>query len=181
MRSGRLPGLRFHDHAARAATLIDLVLERRISRNAIGELVASPALTGNAATDKMLTHVEQHPGSSIHDILAKAPVRMAHFLDTADRQHRWYSSRPRISRDEAEVERQRLDRAVGGNIDSPQTAALLMLAEALRLVAQTEPENVLGECGEAAWVVEECVEYLRLLRHKYDMIVAAGSAGSGGS
>jgi hypothetical protein len=160
--------------------LIDLVLWRRISRAATGELIVSATPTGNPVADKMLAHIDRHPGSTTRDILAKAPGRMAHFVDTVDLNLHWYSRRPRIGRHEAEAERQRLDRAAAGDIDSPRTAALAMLADALRLVALTQPENVLGECGQAAWIVEECVDYLRLVRYRYELVVAAGSIGSGG-
>jgi hypothetical protein len=172
-----LPGLRFHDHAARAAVLIDLVLWRRISRAATGELIISTTPTGIPVADKMLAHIDRHPDSTTRDILANAPGRMANFLDAADLNRPWYSRRPRIGQHEADAERQRLDRAAAGDIDSPRTAALAMLADALRLVALTQPENVLGECGEVAWIVEECVDDLLLVRYRYELVVAAGSIG----
>lgn len=180
MPSGRLPGLRFHDHAARAAILIDLVLWPRISRTATGQLINSTTPTGYAAADKMLAHIERHPGGTTSDILAKAPGRMAHLVHTSDVNLHWYSKRPRIGKQETHAERQRLDRAAAGDIDSPETAALAMLADALQLVALTQPENVLGECGEAAWMVEECVDYLLQVRYRYELGAAAGSAGGGG-
>jgi hypothetical protein len=177
--SGRLPGLRIHDHAARAAILIDLALWHRVSRAATGALIVSTTPTGHPTADRMLAHIDRHPGSTSHDILAKAPGRMAHFLDTTGQDLHWYSRRPRIGRHEADVERQRLARAAAGDIDSPRTAALAMLADTLRLVALTQPENVLGECGEAAWIVEECVDYLLLVRYRGELGVAAGSIGTG--
>lgn len=178
--SGRLPGLRIHDHAARAAALIDLALWRRISRADNGELIISTTPTGNAVADKLLAHIDRHPGGTTRDVLAKAPGRMSHFLGTTDLNRRWYSRSPRIARDDIGAERQQLDRAAAGDIDSPRTAALALLADVLRIVELSEPETVLAECGEAAWIVEECGEYLLVVRYRYELGAAAGSVGSGG-
>jgi hypothetical protein len=178
--SGRLAGLRFHDHAARAATLIDLVLWRRINRASTGELVISTTPTGNTVADRMLAHIDRHPDSTTDDILAKAPGRMAHFVDDAGPERSWYSRTPRIPDHEVAAERRRLERAATGDIDSPRTAALAMLADALQLIALSQPENVLRECGEAAWIVEDCVDYLLLVRYRYELGTAAGSVGGGG-
>jgi hypothetical protein len=180
LRSGRLPGLRFHDHAARAAVLIDLALWRRISRADTGELIISTTPTGSPVADKMLGHIDRHPASTIRDILARAPGRMSHFLHTPDLNRHWYSRSPRIGQSEVDAERQRLDRAVAGDIDSPRTAAFALLADALRIVELTEPQTVLAQCGEAAWIVEECIDYLLLVRYRCELGVAAGSVGSGG-
>jgi hypothetical protein len=54
-----------------------------------------------------------------------------------------------------------------------------MLAEALRLVTLSEPENILGECGEAAWIVMECVDYLSVVRYRFELVVAAGRTSNG--
>lgn len=180
LQSGRLAGLRLHDHAARAAILIDLVLWRRVTRAMTGELVVSTTPTGNSGADRMLAHIHRHPDSTIRDILAHAPGRMTHFLDEARPKRRWYFRRPRIPVHEVAAERRRLDRAAAGDIDSPRTAALALLADALQLVALSQPENVLGECGEAAWIVEECVDYLLLVRYRYELGSAAGRIGGGG-
>jgi hypothetical protein len=143
-------------------------------------LIISATPTGNPVADKMLAHIDRHPARTTREILAKAPGRMAHFLNTADLNCHWYSRSPRIARHEVEAERQRLDRAAAGDIDSPRTAALALLADALRIVELTEPQTVLGECGEAAWIVEECIDYLLLVRYRCELGVAAGSIGSGG-
>ncbi len=64
-------------------------------------------------------------------------------------------------------------------IDTPRTAAVAMLADALRLITLTEPERVLGECGEAVWIVEDCMSYLKLVRYRYELVVAAGNSSPG--
>lgn len=177
--SGRLPGLRFHDHGARAAVLIDLALWRRIRRAATGEWIISTTPSGTPPADKMLAHLERYPESTTRDLLAKGPGRMAHFVDARGPSPRRQLRRPRIDQHETAAERQRLERAAAGDIDAPQTAALAMLADALRLIELTDPEGVLGQCGEAAWMVKECVDYLILLRLRYDLANAVGSIGSG--
>jgi hypothetical protein len=156
--------------------MIDLVLWRRVSRDGAGRLIVSTATTGVASADKMLAHIARHPGTMTGDILATAPGRMADFVDGADTRRRRFTA-PRIAFHLAEAERRHLDRTVTGDIDSPRSAALAMLADALRLVSLAEPATVLGACGEAAWMVEECIDYLLLVRYKYELVVAAGSAG----
>lgn len=178
--SGRLPGLRFHDHGARAAALIDLVFWRRVSRAASSALVTSTTPTGVPAADKILGYIERHPTSTADEVLAKAPGRMADFLPTATTTRHWYPRRPRIDPGQAKAERQRLADAIEGDIDTPRTAALVLLADVLRLVTLAERDTVLNECGEARWIVTECVDYLLQLRDRYELGVAAGSIGSGG-
>jgi hypothetical protein len=64
--------------------------------------------------------------------------------------------------------------------DSTRTAALAMLADALRLVVLSQPGSVLSECGDAAWMVEECVAELRLVRYRFEFTAAAGRGGGSG-
>lgn len=142
-------------------------------------MIVSTAPTGVMSADRMLAHIERHPGIAIGDILANSPGRLADLADGADTKRRW-SRGPRIASHQTQAERHHLDRAAAGDIDSPRSAALAMLANALRLVSLAEPETVLGECGEAAWMVEQCVDYLLLVRYRYELVVAAGHGGGGG-
>lgn len=139
-------------------------------------MIVSTAPTGVTSADKMLAHIEQHPGIAIRDILANSPGRLA---DLADTKRRWSRS-PIIASHQAQAELHLLDRAAAGDIDSPRSATLAMLANALRLVSLAEPESVLDECGEAAWMVEQCVDYLLLVRYRYELVVAAGHGGGSG-
>jgi hypothetical protein len=180
--SGRLPGLALHDHAARAALLIDLGLWGRISRTShVSFLDTTP--TGFPPADRMLTYIDQHPDRTMQQVLAKAPVRMAHALEpTAELPRAWSLKRqPRISAHLTAAERRRLDQTCAGYVDSPQSAAVAMLASALQIVVLTEPETLLGECAEMAWLVKDCVEYLNAVRIRYALVSAAGQVGGNAS
>ena len=125
----------------------------------------------------MLIYVERHPGIAVDRILAKSPGRMRSFLPQAanDRSN---VGRPRVGLDAVTAERERLDAAIAGEMDV-RTAALAMLADALRLIVLPDPDRVLVDCGEANWIVKACVDYLLLLRVRYELSVFAAGAGSG--
>jgi hypothetical protein len=180
-RSGRLPGLNFHDDAARAAILIDLVFRQRVSWTSTGVWLAATAPTGTAPFDAMLTYIERHPGIATDRILAKAPGRMAAFLPAPASGRRWWLRRRKFTRDEVGAERQRLEQAIDAGIDTPDTAALALLADALRLVVLPDREGVFSACGENAWIVQACVQFLLLARDRYEFASAAAGAGGGGS
>lgn len=151
-RQGVWPVSGFMTMRARAAILIDLVFWRRLSRASTGALVISTTPTSNAVADRMLTNFDQHPDTTIRDVLAKGPGRLVHFADDAGPHHRWRSRRPRIPEHEVADERHRLERAAARDLDSPRTPAPAILADPLQLITLSQPENVLGECGNAAWI-----------------------------
>ncbi len=179
--SGRLPGLALHDHAARAALLIDLALWGRISRTSQASFVDTTP-TGFEPADRLLGYIDAHPDLTMQRVLAKAPVRMAYVLDpSAELRRRWPWRRGTcVSANLIAAEQSRLEQTAAGDIDSVRSAAVAMLASALRLIVLTEPETVLGECADIAWLVKDCVDYLNEVRVRYDMVAAAGRGGGGG-
>jgi hypothetical protein len=120
----------------------------------------------------MLVYVERHLGITVDRVLARSPGRMESFLPSAGAVRRSRLRSPRISVDVIDAERARLDAAVAGDMD-PRTAAIAMLADALRLVVLRDRSPVLSDCGDAAWVVKECVDYLLMLHYRYELSVFA--------
>jgi hypothetical protein len=157
--------------------LIDLVLLRRVSRTAARAWLVSTAPTGSAAFDDVLAYIEAHPDAATPKVLARAPGRLASFLPEPESEARWQFRKRRLTQREMAVERNRLDEVASGNIDSPRSAAVARLADALRLVVLPDAENVQNACGEAGWMVQECVDYLVQLRHRYELGAQAGSGG----
>ncbi len=144
------------------------------------EVDTSPMAYGPA--DSFLAYIDSHPDNTMERTLAKAPVGLAHVLtpDWQRKPRRWHTRRTFASTDDRKREYTRIETAAAGTSDSPETAALTILAAAMRLISLTDPSSVLAECAEVAWLTEECAGYLDSVRVRMTQISLAGANGGGG-
>ena len=178
---GRYRGLLFHDHAIRAALLVDLAFHKRVSRSyAVTHVDTSPLAYGPA--DTFLDYIDTHPDNTMERTLGKAPVGLAHVLtpDWERTPRRRHTRRIFVPVDDRAAEFARVESAAAGMSDSPETAALAFLAAAMRLISITEPTSILAECAEVAWLVEECAGYVNSVRIRMAQISLGAASGSGG-
>jgi hypothetical protein len=82
--------------------------------------------------------------------------------------------------EQVKMERSKIEAAADGGCDSPATAALTLIADALGAVQVAEPGALLSECAGIAWLVEIGIAYLAETRDRYDLAAAAGRIGQGG-
>ena len=176
-------GLTVRDHGVRAALLIDLLQQGRLS-SGVDQSYLDTTPTGFAAADRLLHYVEANPTQSMGHVLASAPVTVLDILDPLPLHERRRPRRRRavaVDLDDVERERRLVDEtAARGRSDSPATATLAVLAGALELADADRRRALLPWCGAARGLVEQCATYLDRLMDRQRLIQASGTAGGGG-
>jgi hypothetical protein len=169
----RVSQLRFHDHAVRTALLIDLANRKRLTRYA-QETHIDTTPTGFAPADRLLAHIESHPDDTMRGVLSKARVRMLDIADTDRTNRSWRRLGFSFGVDDIAAERDRVTSAAQGRCDSPETAALTLIADTLQLVSVAAPGSLLSECAGLGWLVEDGVAYLTEVRRTLGGVASGG-------
>ena len=176
-------GLTVRDHAVRAALLIDLTQQGRLS-GGVDDSYLDTTPIGFPAADALLRYVDANPTRTMAHALGSAPVTV---LDVVDPLPEGTARRPRRRRavtvDVGVVERERQlvdETAERGRSDSPATAALTVIAGALELTSDDTRAALLPWCGASRGLVEQCATYLVDLMVKQRLIHASYSTGGGG-